>query len=286
MPSSGVSAPRVHTGALVSRYRVEECLGAGGMGTVYRAFDTILGRTVALKTFSSESTELLAGLRFLREAEVTAKLCHPNIVTIHDVGVQERAAFIILEHLAGHSLKTELSSARSPLGLDRTLATLLPVIDAVAYAHEQHVLHLDLKPSNLFLTHDHAGHQVTKVLDFGVCQLSEVEADLDPTRDEHSGTPEYMAPESLERAEASPQADQFALATVIYECIAGRSPFAKAGSVRELIRMKQSGTYPPLSSAVPGTQLALSDAVRRAMSPEKDARFKSLRDFGSALSAE
>jgi serine/threonine-protein kinase len=253
------------------------------MGAVYRALDTLLGRPVALKTILSDASEMLSGLRFLREAEVLAKLEHPHIVRIFDVGMQQRTSFIILEYLSGQSLR-QLLQTEGKLDVRRALDLLLPVMAAVDYAHHMGVLHLDLKPTNLFIAKDHKQRPFPRVLDFGVCQLVEVDADLDPTRDESAGTPDYMAPETLSQAVASAASDQFALGCILHECLTGAGPFRRGNSLRELIALKQAGVFPRLRHALPEIPEGLCRAVSRSMQADPSARFASVREFGRAVS--
>ena len=284
LPSAGSRTAIVDEGFQFGRYRVQRCLGLGGMGTVYRALDTVLNRTVALKTISTtaELAQITAGLRFFREAEVIAKLDHPHIVRLYDVGVQEQTPYLILEHLEGMSLAGLLSQHRR-MNPNALLSLLLPVLDGIAHAHHAGVLHLDLKPANIFVGKDYRGSPHPKVLDFGVCSLSSVDPELDPTRHEHAGTPAYMPPEVLDRSPARESTDQFALGVILYECLTGLHPFARANSLAEMQHMMLRSRQPALEALCPSLPRDLGQIVSRAMSPNPNQRFASVRAMGAAL---
>ncbi len=202
---------------LADTYELIERLGGGGMGIVFRARDLRLGREVAVKTLRP----LAAGaagddaLRlFEREARATAQLLHPNIVTLHHVGVHHDRPFLVLELLGGETLAARLARRRT-LAVDEAMRLLDQVLAAVAFAHERGVLHRDLKPANVWITTD----ERVKVLDFGIA-LS-IDASPGPVT-RAAGTPGYMAPEQQDGASQDARTDVWAAAALLVECVLGR----------------------------------------------------------------
>lgn len=282
LPSRGARPSIVEAGYLYGRYRIERCLGIGGMGAVYHATDGVLTRPVALKTVLSSSADVTSGVRFLREAEVLARLRHPHIVTIYDVGIQDATPFIILEYLHGQHLRA-LLDAKKRLDSRAALTIMLPVIAAIAYAHQQGVLHLDLKPSNVFVASDHSGAPLTKVLDFGVCMLHLVDSEFDPTRGEFAGTPAYTSPEGLRGGELSQASDQFSLGVVLYEALSGINPFGRCKTLAEIEQAMRDRRYASLSTLSPHVPAELCHVIERALSPDPAERFPNVRSLGAAI---
>ncbi|MGH9578761.1 MAG: serine/threonine-protein kinase, partial [Terriglobales bacterium] len=199
-------------------------VGAGGMGEVYRARDTRLNRTVAIKVLPQHLSDNPAlKQRLEREAKSVSNLSHPNICTLYDVGEQEGAAFLVLEFLEGETLEKRLE--KGPLPAEQVLRLAIEITDALEKAHKQGIIHRDLKPSNIMLTKSGA-----KLMDFGLAKLtdepppmaaalSELTAENRKLTAEGTilGTFQYMAPEQLEGAETSAVTDIFALGEVLYE---------------------------------------------------------------------
>ncbi len=225
-------------------YEILTPIGAGGMGEVYRARDTRLDRTVAVKILPPHlraNPRLLA--RFEREARATAGLNHPNICTLHDVGYHEGIDFLVMEHIEGETLRSRL--LRGPLSIEKTVRCGREVADALAAAHRQGLVHRDIKPSNIIVTP--SGH--AKVVDFGLARLAALISDHarvvdfglaghagrisseDATRTEPTesgvvvGTPHYMSPEQAGGLPLDPRTDIFSLGAVMFECLTGRLPF-------------------------------------------------------------
>ena len=223
-------------GSRVGRYEILGPLGAGGMGAVYRAHDTQLDRLVAIKILTSSGGAAPAQqARFEREARAIARLNHPHICTLYDVGQQDGRAFMVMELLEGNTLAGEL--AHGPLPVDRAVAFGVEIAEALDAAHSRGVIHLDLKPSNVMVT----GNGV-KLLDFGVAQLRELDQ---PTDSQDStfriGPPEsgtilgsypYMSPEQLQGGRTDARSDIFALGVVLYEMATGASSLSSRQSRR------------------------------------------------------
>ncbi|MGW1094180.1 WD40 repeat domain-containing serine/threonine protein kinase [Streptomyces sp. NPDC002455] len=213
------------------RYRLDSPLGQGGMGEVWKAYDVELGRAVALKTMLAADATDGPVRRFRREAAIGARLQHPGITVVHDVGVHENRLFIVMELLEGEDLAHVL--ARSPDGLTvaEAVGLVLQAAEALEAAHAREVVHRDLKPANLFLQ---TGGRL-KICDFGIARTAEATAGLTATG-QPLGTPPYMAPEQWRGERAGTECDLYALGCVLYALVTGAPPFPAAEQVWALMR--------------------------------------------------
>jgi eukaryotic-like serine/threonine-protein kinase len=218
-------------GSRLGRYLIISPLGAGGMGEVYRAEDTLLDREVALKVlpdrlaFNSESLR-----RFSREAKALAALSHPNILAIHDFVATEDLSFVVMELLEGETLRARL--LKSPLPWRQVAEIGAAIAEGLGAAHSKGIIHRDLKPENIFLTQ----HNGVKILDFGLARVTPVlnnqEFSKSPTMSYVTesgavlGTLPYMSPEQIRGDAADSRSDIFSLGCVLYEMLSGKSPFA------------------------------------------------------------
>jgi len=265
-------------GARLGPYEVLEQIGEGGMGEVYKATDTRLNRTVALKVLPrhfSSNPEMRE--RFEREARAIASLNHPHICTLHDIGREDDQDFLVIEYLEGETLAERLK--RGPLPLDEAMKVAAEIGDALDKAHAAGIVHRDLKPSNIMLTPS-AG---TKLLDFGLAkwtpQASSVIDSMAPTRAPSApgmivGTLEYMAPEQLDGKEADARSDIFALGVIFYEAVTGRKAFE--GKTRTiLIASILTGDPDPMPQAPP----SLDHTIRRCLAKDPENRWQTAHDF-------
>ncbi|MBI1762565.1 MAG: protein kinase [Acidobacteria bacterium] len=274
-------------GQMLGHYRILSWLGAGGMSEVYLAFDTRLERQVALKLLAAQFTQDAEHLRrFTQEAKAASALNHPNIITIHEIGVLGDRHFIATEYVAGRTLRRLLTDA--PPSLARALDVATQVAHALAVAHAAGIVHRDIKPENVMLRPD--GY--LKVLDFGIAKLKRAEAG-EPARDNAGieavaparpfatmpgtvlGTAQYMSPEQARGLAVDERTDIFSLGVMLYEMIAGRRPFE--GATREAVmRAVTSHEPPPLAAETPAALRALID---RALQKERAARYQSAEEL-------
>ena len=275
--------PGTHLGA----YEILGILGAGGMGEVYRARDTRLERTVAIKVLQGHlALDDDVRQRFDREARIISSLNHPHICTLYDVGHQDGMDYLVMEYLEGESLSDRL--ARGALPLPEVLKISVEIADALDRAHRQGLLHRDLKPGNIMLTKSGA-----KLLDFGLARV------VPPTRSVSDlssptmsrpitaegtivGTFQYMAPEVLEGAEADARSDIFSFGAVVYEMATGRRAF-EGKSQASLIASILKETPQPLSALAQLSPPALDRAVMRCLEKDPDNRWQTVHDLLSDL---
>jgi serine/threonine-protein kinase len=272
-----------HPGDTISeRYQLEELLGEGGMGAVWRARNLALDAPVAIKVISSEVEHPTLRQRLLIEARAAAKLTHPAIVKVFDVGETERSEpYIVMELLKGTSLGAILRD-EGRLSAVQAVRTLLPIADALQVAHAKGIVHRDLKPDNIFIVHD-ARLVQPKLVDFGVVKVQQAEGPGTVTRDGVvMGSPTYLSPEQACGADDIDQrADVWAFAVVLFEVISGRAPF-KAANYNALLRQIVEDTPPTLRALLVADE-ALSAIVTRGLRKPREERFQSMAEMGRAL---
>ena len=215
-----------------NRYRVEAEIGRGGMGTVYRAHDLLLDRDVAVKVLSASAVESRA--RLLREARATAKLNHPNIVSVYDAGESAGLAYIVMELAPGHSLHTH-----PPETLDETVAIARQICAALEHAHAQGIIHRDLKPENVLLTNE----GVAKLMDFGLARS--LGAAHITQEGAIIGTVFYLAPEQAQGQEVDGRSDLYSLGVMLYEFTTGQLPFMGDDPIAVISQHLNSPVVPP-----------------------------------------
>jgi serine/threonine-protein kinase len=272
------AAPRLLPGTRVGPYAVRCLLGAGGMGEVYRAFDTRLGRDVALKVLSwsaQESAERRE--RFHREARAMAALSHPNVVPIYDTGEHEAAPYLVCELYEGETLGDRLRGGALPPA--RALRFAADIARGLAAAHERGVVHRDLKPDNVFLTRD----EQVKILDFGLAKLPQATGgaaggDTPTVPGTIMGTPIYMSPEQVQGRDADHRSDIFALGAILHEMLSGRRTFERGTAGETLAAILRDD--PAMPESLPPV---LDLVVRRCLQKRPEERFQSARDLAFEL---
>ncbi len=271
-------------GAVFGPYEIVRKLGQGSFGMVYEAVRTPLGKRVALKVLRAQAVFPVETLtRFVREAQTAARLTHPHIVDVFDVGVHAGTPFIAMEYLEGETLSARIS--REGRLSPRDVANIMvPVLSAVAKVHDAGIVHRDLKPENLFLTVPRPGVIHPKLLDFGIARVAEDKASPAITRTNSIlGTPYYMSPEQIQRSRSvDARSDQWALGVILYEALSGALPFDGETLLAVLSRVA-AGAPPPLRTLVPTIPEALDEAVTRALSVDLERRYPSVRELGRVL---
>jgi Tol biopolymer transport system component len=282
------------TAKTIAHYEILAPIGEGGMGVVYRAVDTRLGRPVAVKLLhaaGAASTENRK--RFVQEARAASALNHPHIITIYDVGQEHGVDFIAMEYLAGSSLAQVMGQGRLKLG--EALNYAVQIADALAAAHAAGILHRDLKPANIMV----GDNGSIKVLDFGLAKLTEpvgfkptdegattstAATPAQPHTEEGTilGTAAYMAPEQADGKPADARSDVFSFGAVLYEMITGRRAFAAATKMSTLAALLTKEPQPP-SQIVPGLSPDLEKMIARCLRKSPDRRWQSMADLKVAL---
>jgi serine/threonine protein kinase len=284
--AGGSAPPHIDVGTRLGAYEILARIGAGGMGEVYLAHDTRLGRRLALKVVPPS----LAGdgdrrRRLEREAQAAARLNHPNIVTLFSFEETDGLSFLTMEYVEGEPLTSHIPG--TGMHLDRLLPVAIAIADAVAAAHRAGIVHRDLKPANVMLT---ASGARTKVLDFGLARLHGMVVDgatatgTAPITDVGHivGTVAYMSPEQAEGRETDARSDIFALGVMLFEMATGRRPFTGDSSISVITSILRD-TPPAVSDLKPGLPVEFARIVRRCLQKEPDRRYQTAVDLRNAL---
>jgi eukaryotic-like serine/threonine-protein kinase len=285
MPSS------LPPGTKLGRYEIRSPLGAGGMGEVYLAFDSALNRKVALKILPEEfANKPLAMQRFVQEAKAASGLNHPNIITIYEIGTEPGTHFIATEFIDGETLRRHMS--RSEISIGKAIDVGLQVASALSTAHAEGIIHRDIKPENIMVRRD----GIVKVLDFGLAKLTERwnANEVDPDAATKAivqtqpgvivGTTAYMSPEQTRAVEIDTRTDIWSLGVLLYEMIAGRTPFrGETASDTSAAILKSEPT--PLYEILPDIPFELERIVRKALQKDREERYQVVKDFELDLKA-
>lgn len=257
-------------GESFERYTIEQRIGLGGLGEVYRAFDTRLLRSVAIKIIRRDRVHdwSSAAARFLREARVAASLQHPNTVAIHDLGEVRGTLFIVMELIRGNTLRSFIGDASIPVEL--RLEWLAGTARGLAAAHEAGIIHRDVKPANIMITSE----GVPKVLDFGLAKAVDEDGEGFTTKvGQLLGTPRYMAPEQREGKGVDERSDQYSFGVMAYELLAQVHPDTRRGTTR------------PLEVAAPWLTPTIAASIDRMMSTDPSDRYPSMPVAAAAIDA-
>ncbi len=280
----------IPSGTRLGRYEITRQLGAGGMGEVYLAQDTVLRRPAALKILPAKFTDNEDRLRrFEQEACAASALNHPNIITIHEVGHEASLHFMAMEFVAGETLRVQMTRARK--SLKEALDISVQVADALAAAHSAGIVHRDVKPENIMVRPD--GY--VKVLDFGLAKLAEAQSaavdsqaptmfkvETDPGT--VMGTIAYMSPEQARGLDVDRRTDIWSLGCVLYEMVAGHTPFA-ALTTSDVMVAVLTQDAPPLALAAKEVPAELERIVRKALRKDKEERYQTIKDMALDLKA-
>jgi serine/threonine protein kinase len=263
--------------ALAPRFRIERELGEGGMGTVFLVHDATLGRLVALKMLRPELTSMIGRERFLREVNITATLEHPNLLKLLDKGEADEFLFYTMPFVDGPTLRQRLSSG-GPMSIDECVDLGGQLADAIGYAHDRGIVHRDIKPENILLSEGRA-----VLADFGIAQVLTPEQSRQLTSSGITvGTPAYMSPEQVARDRIDGKSDQYSLACVLYEMLAGDPPFASREQ-RVVLARHALDPVPSLVTIRPTVPPALERVIMRALEKQPADRWPSVGAFAEAL---
>src|SRR4030095_7887225 len=270
----------IHEGDFVSHYKIHSKIGAGGMGEVYLATDTLLERKVALKVLPGDVTSSGHRIRrFLQEAKAASSLNHPHIITIHEVGEANSTWFIATEFIEGETLREAIK--RTPLKIGRAIEISIQVASALAAAHEVNIVHRDIKPENIMLRED--GY--VKVLDFGLAKLMK-QSVLNPEASTMVntadgivlGTLSYMSPEQARGLEVDARTDIWSLGVVLYEMVTGRPPF-EGTTMSDVLASLLDREPSPVARYSPEVPTDLERIIKKALAKNPEARYQTAKDL-------
>ncbi|MBK8170844.1 MAG: serine/threonine protein kinase [Sandaracinaceae bacterium] len=281
-PRLGYGLPAaINLGSLLGSYEIVRKIGEGGMGIVWEARHGTLRKRVAIKTLKPEvamNADFVA--RFVREGRAAARIRHPNAVDVADVGVENGIPYLVMDLLEGESLADRITQS-GPVPVKEAADMMVPILLALATAHDEGIIHRDMKPENVFLAKSRDGTVTPTLLDFGVSKLSG-EANLTQSST-FMGTPYYMSPEQANDSKSvDVRTDVYSMGVMLYEALAGTKPFDGA-SLIVLVRLICDGEYLPLDAAAPHVPMEVVDIVQRAMNKDPALRYTTARALATAL---
>jgi len=289
-PSDGVALEKTDDAVLgktlIGKYRVDEKLSEGGMGAVYRGTHVLMDKTVAIKVLrpSLAADEKIVA-RFSREARAASKISHPNAIAVTDIGESEDGiVFLVMEFLAGKTLKDVIRD-EGPMSLERTVAIMKQVGDALKAAHDQGVVHRDLKSDNIMLISTPGEH--AKVLDFGIAKIIEPEGEPNPDLTAPNlviGTPQYMSPEQCSQSShIDSRSDIYSFGIILYEMLVGHVPFAGESATMVMLKHLQD-PVPSVLAERNDIPASIDKIISRALAKAPDNRYQSITDLLEDLS--
>jgi eukaryotic-like serine/threonine-protein kinase len=263
---------------LNNRYRLIHQVGKGGMALVYEAYDEMLDRPVAVKLLRDTfSADLEFRERFKQEARAAANLAHPNIVTVHDFGVDQYGIFIVMEYVAGKDLKAWIREKKI-YSIAEGIPLLIQACAGLGYAHRAGIVHCDVKPQNLIVSNDGR----LKITDFGIARaMSTLEPEV--SSDVVWGSPYYLSPEQSSGTHPTPASDVYSLGIVMYEMFTGSLPF-EAKTTDELVKLQQTSLPTDPKSLIPDFPESLSQIILKTLSKEPSSRYRTADQLGRVLS--
>ena len=282
------SLARIRPGTVIDgKYLVERVLGQGGMGVVLAALHIESNKRVALKFLEVQSDEMPDDFhaRFALEARVCAKLRNPHIARVHDVSVwQGTFPFMVMDYLEGEDLRS-LRKRGAKLPLAQAIGYVVQICEGVGEAHAQGIVHRDLKPGNIFITKQHDGSDLVKVLDFGISKWASGGDEFSELTKAGTmlGSPKYMSPEQLTGSEVDCRADIWSIGAILYAMVTGRPPY-DFSNVTQMFLAIASGQVPTTPSArEPSIPPAVDAVILRCLARERDQRFQNVAELASAL---
>ena len=258
----------------LGRYQILDTIGKGAYGSVVRGFDPLIGRHVAIKLLSPELAQGDGRKRFFQEARVVGQLSYPSIITLHDIGIDEATStpYLVMEFLEGEPLDRLLDKGSIPL--PRAAAWAAEVACALHAAHRRGVIHGDVKPANVFITHENR----VKLMDFGMARLARHDTKDTPL----AGTPAYWCPEQIVGRAQDARSDMFSLGVVLYEMVTGNLPFA-ADSLQGICHRVLSSTQLPASQQNPSVPTKFDDVLNLLLAKDPAARIGSGEELAQML---
>jgi serine/threonine protein kinase len=265
----------------IGKYRVKSELGRGGMGTVYLAEQPGLGREVAIKELI-QTADPVGLKRFLQEAQVMARTSHPNLVQVHDMELQGNVNYLVMEFIRGRSLREWMNQADIPP--PQVFAVMHGVLQALDYAHRQHIVHRDMKPENVLISDE----GMVKVADFGIARLTD-DSGVGGTATKTGttvGTPQYMSPEQVASSKVDGRSDLYSAGVMFYELVAGQPPFTATEADGPFTLMAKHVQAPPKPPSVfrPGLNPELEEVILKALGKRPEDRYQSGHEFDEAMS--